>query len=130
MTSRSMDIASRVPARRIDWGDALAKLGPLIGLVFVFALFAGLVHVVPGAQRFANTGNLELMLRQTAVVGTAALGMTLIIISGGIDLSVAANIALSTVVIARIMNAYGGHAPNLAAVAGITTSALAGLFIG
>ena len=130
MTSRPIESVPTAGARRIDWSDALAKLGPLIGLVFVFALFAALVNVVPGAQRFGNAGNLELMLRQTAVVGTAALGMTLIIISGGIDLSVAANIALSTVVIARIMNAHGGHAPNLAALAGVTTSALAGLFIG
>jgi ribose/xylose/arabinose/galactoside ABC-type transport system permease subunit len=130
MTSSPIESVPAAGARRIDWSDALAKLGPLIGLVFVFALFAALVNVVPGAQRFANGGNLELMLRQTAVVGTAALGMTLIIISGGIDLSVAANIALSTVVIARIMNAHGGHAPNLAALAGIATSALAGLFIG
>lgn len=115
---------------RADWVGLLGKLGPLIGLVFVYVLFAVLVQVVPGAQRFANLGNLELMLRQTAVVGTAALGMTLIIISGGIDLSVAANIALSTVVIATVMNRYGGHAPNLAALAGVATAALAGLLIG
>ena len=109
---------------------ALAKLGPFIGLIFVYALFATLVNLVPGAQRFATTGNLELMMRQTAVVGTAALGMTLIIISGGIDLSVGANIALSTVVIASTMLSFDGHAPTLAALAGIGTSALAGLFIG
>ena len=115
---------------RFDWRAPLVQLGPLIGLVFVFCLFALLVQVVPGAQRFANAGNVELMLRQTAVVGTAALGMTLIIISGGIDLSVAANVALSTVVVAQIMNAHGGHAPTLAALAGVGTSALCGLLIG
>jgi ribose/xylose/arabinose/galactoside ABC-type transport system permease subunit len=131
MTVRTADIlASDADDRGVDWAGALGKLGPLIGLAFVFLLFTVLVNVVPGAQKFANAGNLELMLRQTAVVGTAALGMTLIIISGGIDLSVAANIALSTVVIARIMNAHGGHAPNLAALAGVATCALAGLFIG
>src|SRR3954466_5321719 len=113
MTVRTADIlASDAGDRGVDWSGALGKLGPLIGLAFVFLLFTVLVNVVPGAQKFANAGNFELMLRQTAVVGTAALGMTLIIISGGIDLSVAANIALSTVVIARIMNAHGGHAPN------------------
>jgi hypothetical protein len=55
--------------------------------------------------------------------------MTLIIISGGIDLSVAANIALSTIVIARIMSAHGGHAPTLAAAAGVATSAFASLVV-
>src|SRR5215218_8184286 len=106
MTTRPIDYASPDDARGVDWATQLAKLGPFIGLIFVYALFAVLVNVVPGAQRFATSGNLELMLRQTAVVGTAALGMTLIIISGGIDLSVAANIALSTIVIARIMSAH------------------------
>ena len=130
MTTRPLDYDTPSPGRRVDWGSLLGKLGPLIGLVFVFLLFSVLVNVVPGSQRFANAGNIELMLRQTAVVGTAALGMTMIIIAGGIDLSVAANIALSTVVIARIMNAYGGHAPTLGALAGVATSAAAGLLIG
>jgi ribose/xylose/arabinose/galactoside ABC-type transport system permease subunit len=130
MTTRPIDYASLdAPTRRIDWATPLAKLGPFIGLVFVYALFAVLVNVVPGAQRFATAGNLELMLRQTAVVGTAALGMTLIIIAGGIDLSVGANIALSTVVLASTMLAFGGQAPTLAALAGIGTSALAALLI-
>jgi len=130
MTLRTADIlATDAPDPRVDWAGHLAKLGPLIGLLFVFCLFTLLVNVVPGAQGFANSGNVELMLRQTAVVGTAALGMTLIIISGGIDLSVAANIALSTIVIARIMSAHGGHAPTLAAAAGVATSALASLVV-
>jgi ribose/xylose/arabinose/galactoside ABC-type transport system permease subunit len=129
MTTRPIDYATP-PDRRVDWPSQLAKLGPFIGLVFVYALFAVLVNVVPGAQRFATPGNLELMLRQTAVVGTAALGMTLIIISGGIDLSVGANIALSTVVIASVMLAHGGHAPTLGAAAGVATSMLAAALIG
>src|SRR3954470_11693068 len=88
-------------ARRFDAGAILAKLGPLIGLVFVFVLFSVLARVVPDASAFATLDNLQLMLRQTSVVGIAALGMTLIIISGGIDLSVGSNIALSTVVLAQ-----------------------------
>jgi ribose transport system permease protein len=131
MTTRPLDYVTPGPTgRRVDWAAALGKLGPFIGLIFVYALFATLVNVVPGSQRFATSGNLELMLRQTAVVGTAALGMTLVIISGGIDLSVGANIALSTVVIASTLLSFGGRAPTLAAFAGVATSAAAGLFIG
>jgi ribose/xylose/arabinose/galactoside ABC-type transport system permease subunit len=129
MTTRPLDYVEAADARN-NWSAVLGKLGPFIGLVFVYCLFAVLVNVVPGSQRFATSGNLELMLRQTAVVGTAALGMTLIIISGGIDLSVGANIALSTVVVASTLLAHGGRAPTLAAAAGVATSALAGLFIG
>ena len=47
--------------------------------------------------------NLELMARQTAIVCIAALGMTMVIVSGGIDLSVGSIIALSTVVIALLL---------------------------
>ena len=57
----------------------LNTLGPLLGLVFVFTLFA-----VIGPESFSSLYNLETIARQTAIVGTAALGMTLIIIAGGI----------------------------------------------
>jgi ribose/xylose/arabinose/galactoside ABC-type transport system permease subunit len=130
MTTSPIDYATPADARPADWAATLARLGPFIGLIFVYVLFTVLVNVVPGAQRFATPGNMELMLRQTAVVGTAALGMTLIIISGGIDLSVGSNIALSTVIIASTMLAFDGRAPTLAAAAGILAAMLAALLIG
>ena len=43
------------------------------------------------------------MLRQTAVVGVASVGMTLVIVLGGIDLSVGSVVALTTVVVARAL---------------------------
>ena len=43
------------------------------------------------------------MARQTAIVCMAALGMTIVIVAGGIDLSVGSVIALSTVVIALLL---------------------------
>ena len=55
-----------------------------------------------GPQFFAPA-NLELMARQTAIVCIAALGMTMVIVSGGIDLSVGSIVALSTVVIALLL---------------------------
>ena len=130
MPTSPLDHVSPAGGRQTDWAARLAKLGPFIGLVFVYLLFTVLVNVVPGAQRFATPGNMELMLRQTAVVGTAALGMTLIIISGGIDLSVGSNIALSTVIIASTMLAFDGRAPTVAAAAGIITAMFAALLVG
>jgi ribose transport system permease protein len=101
----------------------LKKLGPLVGLVFVFALFSVLTP-----EKFATVSNLQLMLLQTAVVGTAALGMTMIIISGGIDLSVGSVVALTTVVVALLLNA--GAPPLVAAVGGVLTGMLCGSIIG
>jgi ribose/xylose/arabinose/galactoside ABC-type transport system permease subunit len=101
----------------------LKKLGPLIGLAFVFVLFSALRW-----EKFPRADNLEIMLLQTAVVGTAALGMTIVIISGGIDLSVGSVIALSTITIALLLS--HGVPPLLAALGGVATGSLCGLFIG
>lgn len=110
-------------ARSFDASSVLAKLGPLIGLVFVFGLFA-----ILRPHTFLTVDNVQIMLLQTAVVGTAALGMTLIIISGGIDLSIGSNVALCTVAVALLLNA--GWSPLLAALAGIACGSLCGLLIG
>ncbi|MEJ2084027.1 MAG: ABC transporter permease, partial [Acidobacteriota bacterium] len=59
-------------------GRWLNRFGPLVGLAFVFVVFAA-----ARPETFLTWGNLEVMLLQTTVVGAAALGMTLIIISGG-----------------------------------------------
>ena len=95
-------------------------LAPLLGLFVVYALFALL-----GPDSFSSARNLETMARQTTIVGIAAIGMTLVIISGGIDLSAGSIIALSTVVVAATMNA--GASPLISAVAGMGAGALAGL---
>ena len=68
------------------------------------------------------------MLLLTAVVGTAAIGATLIIISGGIDLSVGSMIALGTMVVALMLNLSGS--PTLAALGGIGAGLLVGMAIG
>ena len=99
------------------------KLGPLVGLIFVVALF-GLLR----PHSFLTADNFQIMLLQTAVVGTAALGMTLIIISGGIDLSIGSNIALCTVSVALLLAL--GVPPLLAAFGGIGVGALCGALIG
>lgn len=94
--------------------------GTLLGLALVAAIFGSLI----GAQFFAPA-NLELMARQTAIVGMAALGMTMVIVAGGIDLSVGSIIALSTVVIALLLK--GDHGPWVAAFGGIGAGAICGL---
>ncbi len=101
----------------------LTRLGPLIGLVFVIALF-GMLR----PRTFLTTDNFQIMLLQTAVVATAALGMTMIIISGGIDLSIGSNIALCTVVIATLL--ARGVPPFFAALGSIAVGSLCGLLIG
>jgi ribose/xylose/arabinose/galactoside ABC-type transport system permease subunit len=115
--------AEQVKSRWALGEGLFSKLGPVLGLVVIFAFFA-----VTRPDTFLTLDNLELILLQTAVVGTAALGMTLVIISGGIDLSVGSVIALSTVAIALLLGK--GQSPVVAALGGVFTGGLCGLLIG
>ena len=99
------------------------KLGPLLGLLLVVALFSAL-----RPRQFPTAANVEIMLLQTAVVGTAALGMTLVIASGGIDLSVGSQIALATVGLATLL--AHGWSPLAAAGAVVMLGGLCGVVIG
>ena len=99
------------------------RAGTLIGLVVVAVIFG----IAVGSQFYAP-GNLELMARQAAIVCVAAIGMTVVIAAGGIDLSVGSMIALTTVAIALALKAGFGPAP--AAAIGIGVSALCGLING
>jgi len=108
------------PARRRQLIDLL---GPALALVAVYAIFAAVT-----APSFASLYNLETILRQTAIVGVAALGMTMIIIAGGIDLSAGSVVAFATVVIASLLAA--GVPPLLAGLAGVAAGALCGLVNG
>ena len=94
----------------------MRNLGPLIGLVVVFSLWAG--------PAFYSRYNQVTMLTQSVIVASGALGMTWIILSGGIDLSAGSMIALSTVVIARLLEA--GVPPLAAALAGVAVGGVCG----
>ncbi len=96
------------------------RAGTLAGLLLVALIFGILV----GPQFFAPA-NLELMARQTAIVGMASLGMTMVIVAGGIDLSVGSIIALTTVVIAVLLR--HDVTPAGAALGGIAAAAVCGL---
>lgn len=99
------------------------RLGPAIGLIAIWCLFAMLKGSV-----FTTWTNQRLMFLQTAVVATAAIGGTMVIISGGIDLSVGSAIALGTIVVALLLQA--GVPPTLAVVFGIGIGFLVGVAIG
>ena len=71
--------------------------GPFLGLVLITLLFAVLTRE---SGRFLTLDNWRTIAVQTVIVGTAALGMTIIMIAGGIDLSVGSTVALVTVCIA------------------------------
>lgn len=83
------------------WNSTLAStLGRFAALLVVFLFFAVLVE----GGKFYSPRNLENILRQSAVYATASLGMTMVIIAAGIDLSVGSVIALSLVTVAWLLD--------------------------
>ena len=80
-------------------------------------------------SRFISPSNLSLITQQVAVVGTLAIGQTIIILTAGIDLSVGAIMVLSSLVMAKLATAAG--LPGfLALLIGFATGALAGFLNG
>jgi erythritol transport system permease protein len=115
----------------------LAMLGRLAALAAVYAFFAILT---PGTKGFMSDANTQLMLQDIAVVAMAAIGMTLVIIAGGIDLSAGSSIALAMIATAYVLNLGPDEAklvvahpvllPILAILAAISVSVVIGLING
>jgi ribose transport system permease protein len=92
------------------------------GLVLVIAIFA----IATGApDRYLSPANLRIVLAQTVIVAIGALGMTVIMISGGIDLSVGSSIALTGVVTAVAIR--DGWPPSVALLLGVAAGGIVGL---
>jgi ribose transport system permease protein len=91
--------------------SAFTLLGPFIALLVVYSIF-GMMN----SAMFTQDVMLSL-LTQTVIVGTAAIGMTLIIISGGIDLSVGSIIALCGVLAATLVSHASAPVVFLATIA-------------
>src|SRR5262245_47780088 len=103
------------------WQRMLTAAGPILGLCVVLGLFALNSEVRPSVF---TGGNFKLILVQTVIVAIGALGMTLIIVSGGIDLSVGSLVAVATVVGAKLLEA--GLSPAMAALLVVLTGAAIG----
>jgi ribose transport system permease protein len=103
----------------------LAQAGPFLGLIVVITLFA-----IPAETRefFLTYHNLKIILTQTVIVAIGALGMTLIIVGGGIDLSAGSSIAFTSVVGALLIQKGWGPVPVCGAV--ILAGGLIGLLNG
>ena len=95
--------------------------------VFVAAVIA-CVSLALATDTFATPQNLFNVTRNFAFVAIVALGMTVVIISGGIDLSVGSTLCLSAMVLAILMNA--GNPLWLSAAAAIGAALVVGLING
>ena len=103
----------------------LNTLGPFFGLLLVVSIFSLSPEIRP---YFLTGSNLKTILLQTVIVAIGALGMTMIIVSGGIDLSVGSVVALTSVVCATLL--VKQCSPVVAAALTILAGAAVGLLNG
>jgi len=98
--------------------ELIKRFLPFVSLVVLCIVIAVL------EPRFLSGGNLAGIARQTAVITIMAIGMTMVMVSGGIDLSVGSMLALTSVLGAFVMAAGGP------VLAGIAISIVAGAIFG
>jgi len=99
----------------------------IIGVIAAWLVIYGIFCVlVP--RSFPTWQNLETLMRQVVIVGFGSIGMTYIMIAGGIDLSAGSLVALVTVVIALVLNK--GFSPWVGVGAALLTGICCGLING
>jgi ribose transport system permease protein len=103
----------------------LATLGPFIGLLAVIGVFALLTDT---PDQYLSVRNFRIVVAQTVIVALGAIGMTMIIVSGGIDLSVGSVIALTGVVTAIAIR--DGVSPLMAVAYSVLAGGLVGVLNG
>ena len=103
----------------------ISFFGPVLGLLFVIGVFCANNEVRP---YFLTGANFKIILTQTVIVAVCALGMTMIIISGGIDLSVGSVVALTGVVGATLI--LKSYPPALVVLLTVLAGGLIGLING
>ena len=99
---------------------------PLTWIVGVVILMAVVISMM--SPYFFTVGNLSNLLKQVAIIAVLAGGQTLVILSGGIDLSIGSILALSAVVIGFLIE--HGYSPVVATLAGVATGTLCGYING
>lgn len=110
---------------RVSSLRTLRRLAPFAGLGLVVLVFA----ILTGAPaQYLSMPNLRIVLAQTVIVAIGAVGMTMIIVSGGIDLSVGSTIALTGV--ATALSLHRGWPPLIAMAMAIGLGGLVGMVNG
>src|SRR5215212_6230932 len=104
-------------------GNRVAQLGPLIALILACIFFT------TQSDRFLDPANFSLIIQQVMVIGTLAIGQTLIILTAGIDLSCGTAMAFGSIVMTKM--AVDNNVPPLIAILlGVATCAIVGVVNG
>lgn len=108
----------QIGEKKFAYKELLGKLGPLLALI-VLVIFVTVLN-----PSFISGTNILNLLRQVSTNALIAFGMTFVIITGGIDLSVGSTLALSSALTAGLI--VGGLDPILAMIVGVLLGFLLG----
>lgn len=120
------DIATPRKSWSAAAGRTLTAGGPFAGLLLTVLFFA---YLTREDGTFLTEFNLRTIAVQSVIVGLSALGMTLVIVSGGIDLSVGSQVAFVTVVIA-LLGRDRGMSPPACVLGGLAVGTFCGFVNG
>jgi ribose transport system permease protein len=110
------------------WGPLIRTLMPLAALVVLLVVTSAIQWSRDGENEFLTAGNLLRVIRGQSAMGIVAVGMTLVIICGGIDLSVGSMVAMSAVCGVYVMNGITND--TTAVLAGLAVMAVVGIVAG
>lgn len=102
-------IAQGAPRRDVRRASLIARFWRWEASGILVALIALMVVLSFATDNFFSTYNMSVVARQAAFVGLVALGQTLVLLVGGIDLSVGATAGLSAIVGSLLLTALGVH---------------------
>ena len=111
-------------AKKIDISKILGKYGVYIALLVLFVVMSF------ASNSFLTVTNLFNILKQNAVYGVLAVGMTFVIVTGGIDLSVGAIVALAACFATKLAQDGSGVPVIVAILVGLITGVACGAFSG
>ncbi|MEP0764536.1 MAG: ABC transporter permease [Chloroflexota bacterium] len=104
--------------RALSWGEKYSTFMILVTLIVIFSLLS---------PHFMTTTNVRNIVIRVSIMLVVAVGMTLVLISGGIDLSVGSVAVMSSMIVGTILKDHGISAVPIAILAALGAGALVGL---
>ncbi|MDI6911715.1 hypothetical protein [Nocardioides sp.] len=111
-----------ITTRRAELAQRLSEHRSKIALLLVIGTIAAITAFK--SEVFLSWANFENILVQCSIIGILAMGTTLLMVSGGIDLSVGSGVSLAGVLLATLM--ADGWSPLIAVIAAIMTASAVG----
>ena len=118
---------SEIATKKVSLSAGIARFREvgLLGFIILLSILVQLRN-----PSFLTLENLNDMITNTAILSILAIGMMLVIITGGIDLSIGATLALSGMIAALTVGAYPNLNPFLAILLGILVGIVSGGILG